>query len=389
MTRRPVRATLFVVLMVIAGQCPAGIWEKMTSMLSNKIELRVSVVDERQQPIPHTTLWFMYAYKDAPERSVNDMERLLSRYALDYDLVLAGTVKPISAVHVHYTDAKGAYQEILEENNFRGLTELPVIVGAIKRGYSARAYAKPMPVGSTQEVVIQLQKDGGSVFDPRLLELDEIRSLANGVPLAGGIEERAAYIDGLNERLAQLAQTWETEGKQNLAAIAYYNLANLPSIDRMVGSNGKMQITGYTRGYDEKSPVRKAHMVKALAMGGNVPLLRCEAIIKKFFEQNGGYWADASKTPMRRQFIADIEACVKNANGRVFPSALLELSKAYSYVGEHAMACETLQRAYLFEPRSYTALDWPAVFRGVEWVAKQQNGNFPGIAGFVCAMPKL
>jgi hypothetical protein len=148
-----------------------------------------------------------------------------------------------------------------------------------------------------------------------------------------------------NERLARLAQTWETEGKQNQAAIAYYNLANLRSIDRMVGSNGKVQITGYTRGYDEKSPVRKAHMDKAFAMGGNVPLLRCEAIIKKFFEQNGGYWADASKTPMRRQFIADIEACVKSANGRVFPSTLLELSKAYSYVGElfwHARPCSAL-----------------------------------------------
>jgi len=383
------RIALFVALMSIAELCSAGPWDTLARIFRDQIELRISVVDERQQPIPHTTLWFMYAYKEAPERSVGDMERLLYRYAVDYDLVLAGTVKPISAVHVYQTDATGRYQEVLEENNFRGLTELPVIVGVLKRGYRARAYAKTMPVGSTQELVIQLQRDETSIFDPRLLELDEIRSLANGVSLANGMEERAAYIDDLNERVVRLARTWEREGKQSLAAIAYFNLANLPSIDRMVDQNGKMKIVGYTRGYDEKSPVRKAYMVSAWEMGGDVPLLQCDAITKKFFEQKGGVWADASKTPMRRQYIADTEACVKSAGERVFPSTLLVLSQAYSAVGEHAMACDTLRRAYQFEPRSYAAKAWPGIFQGVEWAAKPRNGNFPAAPGFACAMPKL
>jgi hypothetical protein len=383
---RPFRAALFAALMVMTGQCAAGILDKMAGMFSNKIEVRISVVDERQRPIPHVTLWFMYADKEASEYAVSDMERLLSRYAADYDLMLPGTVKPISAVLIHYTDSKGGNLRTLEENNFRGLTELPIIVGAMKRGYRARAHAQTLSVGSVQEWVIQLQRDESSVFDQRLLELDEIRSLANGVSLAGGAEERASYIDGLNERLVRLAQIFESEGKQSLAAIAYFNLANLPSIDRMAGNDGKVQILGYTRGYDQKSPVRKAYMDKALAIGSDVPLLRCDAIIKKFFEQKGGVWADASKTPMRRQFIADIEACVKSAGGRVFPSTLQVLSQAYSAVGEHARACDTLQRAYRFEPRSYTAKEWPAVFGRVEWAARQKDGNFPTIPGFVCAI---
>lgn len=384
----PVHALFFAAALMTTGQCFAGIWDKMTNMLSNKIELRVSVIDERQQPIPYATLWFMYADKDASEYIVSDMERLVNRYAADYDLMVPGAVKPISAVLIHYADSKGIYLQTLEENTFRGLTELPVIVGAMKHGYSARVLAKSMPVGSAQELVIQLQKDDRSVFDQRLLELDEIRSLANGISLPGGAEDRVAIIDALNEQLVRLAQSFESEGKLSLAAIAYFNLANLPSIERVVGSNGKMQVAGYTRGYDEKSPVRKAYMDKALAMGGDLPLLRCDAIIKKFFQQKGGVWADATKTPMRRQFISDIEACVRNASGRVYPSTLLVLSQAYSAVGDHATACDTLQRAYQFEPRSYTAKEWPTVFGKVEWAAKQKDGNFPPISGFVCAISR-
>lgn len=57
------------------------------------------------------------------------MTRIIKRYALDYDIASIDTAAPISAVLVRYTDAKGTYGWEIGENDFQGLSALPVIIG--------------------------------------------------------------------------------------------------------------------------------------------------------------------------------------------------------------------------------------------------------------------
>lgn len=372
--------------MLVTNSTYAGVVDTVTNMFNSKIQYQVSVVDEQNQPVPYATLWFMYAYKSAPERSVADMARLVERYAPDYDIASVDA-RALHSVHVYFSDIKGVYREELLENNFKGIRALPVIIGALKRGYKPIAFAKTMPVGSSHKVVLQLQKEPVEKFDPRLLELDEIRSeVGNIFPNWSG-EERLAHVDRMNERLTHLAQTFEKEGKRNEAALVYYNLAYLPSVDRAIRPDGKIQIIGYTRGYDEKSPARKANLAKALSLGADIPQLRCQALIDSFVAQGGRIWNDQSKKSLRIQLISDLEACLKTANGRVFPYVFLFMSQLYSYVGNPAMACTTLQRAYSFEPSAYEASRWPKIFEDVEYRAKKPPDGLPVFPDFVCVMP--
>lgn len=244
-----------------------------------------------------------------------------------------------------------------------------------------------MPVGSSNEVVLRLQKDEAASFDARLPELDEIRSEAGNVFPNWTGEERMAHTDRMNSRLNILAAAFEREGKRNEAALAYYNLAYLPSIEKMVRPDGKVQIIGYTRGYDEKSPSRKANLAKALALGADIPQLRCRALIEAFDAKGGDIWNDQSKKELRLQLIDDLEACLATANERVFPYVLGFLSDLYAYVGNPNKACATLQQAYRFEPRARELSLWPKRFEKVENITKRPPKGLPVFSDFVCQMP--
>ncbi len=375
-------------MMVVSSSCFAGAREFVTNLFAKKIHIQVSVQDEQGQPVPYATLWFMLAHKDAPERSNADISRLMERYALDYDIASIDSAAPIRAVLVHYTDAKGLFSWEMGENNFQGLAALPVIVGVLKRGYKPLAYEKTMPVGSSHEIVLRLKTDTASTFDPRLLELDEIRSEAGNVFPNWTGEERMAHADRMNSRLNILAAAFERDGKRNEAALAYYNLAYLPSIERMVRPDGKVQVIGYTRGYDEKSLSRKANLAKALALGTDIPQLRCRALIDAFVAQGGRIWNDQSKRELRLRLIEELEGSLIGANERFFPYVLAFLADLYSYVGNPTMACKTIQRAYRFEPRAYEANSWPGFFKKVEDTARKPLKGLPAFPDFICEMPQ-
>lgn len=383
------RLTLSALLLAfLSTSSHAGVRDFVSNMFASKIQIQVSVQDEQGRPVPYATLWFMFADKDAPEISKADMTRLVERYALDYDIASVGTATPIGGVLVRYTDAKGIYEWEIGENDFRGLSALPVIIGVLKRGYKPLAYEKTMPIGSSNEVVLRLQKDRAAAFDARMLELDEIRSEVGNVFPNWTAEERQAHVDRMHARLTGLAAAFEREGKRNEAALAYYNLAYLPSVERLVRPDGKVQVIGYTRGYDEKSPSRKANLGKALELGADIPQLRCRALVDAFVAKGGKIWNDQSKKELRLQLIDELEGCLAPANERFFPWVLAFLADLYSYVGNPSMACKTIQRAYRFEPRTYEMSFWPQFFEKVESIAKRPPKGLSVFPDFVCQMPK-
>lgn len=383
------RLTLSALLLAfLSTSSHAGVRDFVSNMFASKIQIQVSVQDEQGQPVPYAALWFMFANKEAPERSSADMRRLINRYALDYDVAAIDTAAPIRPVLVRYVDSKGLHNWVLGENAFSGLTALPVIIGVLKRGYKPLAYEKTMPVGSSNEIVLRLQKDEAAKFDPRLLELDEIRSEVGNVFPNWTTEDRQAHVDRMHARLTGLAAAFEREGKRNEAALAYYNLAYLPSIERLVRPDGKVQVIGYTRGYDEKSPSRKANLGKALELGTDIPQLRCRALVDAFVAKGGKIWNDQSKKELRLQLIDELEGCLAVANERFFPWILAFLADLYSYVGNPTMACKTIQRAYRFEPRAYESSFWPQFFQKVEDAAKKPPKGLPAFPDFVCQMPK-
>lgn len=319
-----------------------------------------------------------------------DMDRLVKRYNIDNDIVSADTRGPIFGALVRWTDAKGAYQEELHENDFQKLDQLPIIVGALKRGYHPAKHSEMVKIGSTYEFVLRLQKDENQAFDPRLLELDEIRSQVSNVFPDWTGEERVQHVQRQNDRLRAIAQQFEQEGKRDEAAVAYYNLAYLPGVVRIVGPGGKVQIAGYDRSYDAKSPQRKADLYKAFSFHSSFPQLRCRELIENFDDQRGLIWADLSKTLLREQFITDVEACIRTANERYFSNILHLLSHTYSAVGNHQMACEAMKRLYLSEPRYTSAKEWPSYFAKVTSRAtKPLVKGVKAVEGFRCEMPDL
>jgi hypothetical protein len=388
MKRRLAGQSAFTAILAMAiGRAHAGVIDGLKNMLSDKIQLKVSVTDEQDRPVPYATLWFMYADKDMPEVSAVDMARLVKRYAADYDIASVGTATPIGAVLTRQVDGQGSYQTEIRENAFQGLSALPVIVGVLKRGYQPLAYAETIPVGATVHMRLRLNKDSAAAFDPRLLELDQVRSEAGNMFPEWTAQERLAQTDRLNVRLIALARAFEQEGKRDEAALVYYNLAYLPSIERVTGADGKVRVVGYTRGYDEKSPIRKAHLTKALELGERIPQLRCRALVDAFVAQGGRVWIDQSKKPLRLQLIADLEDCIKRADGRLFPWVLGFLSDLYSYVGEPVQACAALQRAYRFEPAAYEANRWPNLFEKVTTNARKPPTGLQAFPDFVCKIP--
>jgi hypothetical protein len=375
------------VLYLTATAVHAGVLGAVSSIFERKIRLKVQVLDEQSQAVPHATLWFIYADKHEPERSVDDMVRLVTRYQRDYDVAAVGSQTPIASVLTKQANAQGVFEIELKENNFEGLNALPVIVGVLKRGFDAAAYAESIPVGAAREYVLKLRRSADQYFDPRLLELDEIRSEIGNVFPNWTAGDRMAHVDRLHGRLVELAKAFEQEGKRHEAALAYYNLAYLPSIDRMTMPDGTVRVIGYTRGYDEKSPPRKAFLAKALVLGEDIPQLPCRALADSFSNQGGDIWADQSKLALRKQFAAELEACLTSADGRIFPWVILYLSDVYSYIGDPRKACDTLRRAYQFEPAAYQAKMWPRLFENVERNARKPIAGLPAFPDFACKMP--
>ena len=89
---------------------------------------------------------------------------------------------------------------------------------------------------------------------------------------------------------------------------------------------------------------------------------------------------------MRRKFVADLEACIKAADGRIFPWVLQLLWQTYAYIGEPEKACATLQHAYRFEPAVFAASAWQDLFKDVENTARQPGpqSGLPAFPDFVC-----
>jgi hypothetical protein len=376
-------------LSALAAATHAGPIRALSRMFNNTIQLKVTVIDEQRRPVPYATLCFLYGDALAPELSVNDMVRLVNRYRRDYDLVAVGSGSPFGAVLIRWANVNGTYSGEILENDYQRLAALPVIIGVFKRGFEPTAYAETIPVGASREIVLTMRKSADQSFDPRLLELDEIRSEVGNVFPNWTAQERMAHVDGMTARLLRLAQTFEREGKRTEAALAYYSLAYLPSIDRMVMPDGTERVIGYTRGYDPKSPTRSAHLVRALELGQDIPQLRCRALADAFTADGGRVWADQSKLSMRRRFVADLEACLKTADGRVFPWVLQLLWQTYAYIGEPEKACATLQHAYRFEPAAFEASAWPRLFANVESTARRPGpqSGLPAFPDFVCRMP--
>lgn len=372
-------------LAISIGNAEAGVLAAST-WLRKPTQISVSVVDDQNRPVPYATLWFIYAHPDEPG-SVDAMERLVNRYRRDYDIAAVGRATPISAVLTRQADAKGVFRTAIGDNEYQGMSALPVVVGALKRGFEPTAYSEEISAGAARDIVLTLRRSPDQSFDQRMLELDEIRSEVNNEWPTWTAKDRAAHIDRLNARLQELAKAFEQEGKRSEAALAYYNLAYLPSIDRIVMPDGKERVVGYTRGYDEKSPRRRAYLRQAFALGQDIPQLRCRALVDEFEAQGGRLWADESKLPLRRELVANLESCLKAGEGRVLPWLHRFLSQAYSYIGDPEMACKTMQGAYSFEPASFTTKEWRGLFEAVERVAKRPVPGVPAFPNFVCRMP--
>lgn len=376
-------------LVCIIQPVQAGLLGKVGAIFDKKIEYRVSVVDEQGKHVPYATLWFLFVFIGKEERSLTDMQRLQTRYAIDYDATALGNNYPIDGIHKRFANFKGAHAEELQENSFEGRNELRMLVGALKRGYRVGAVEKTMPVGSQNEIVIRLQKDDSQVFDSRLLLLDEVRFEVGKAMPEWNMAQRADFVDRQYARLKQLAEIFEQEGKREEAAMVYFNLAYLPSIERMRGYDGKEQIIGFSRDYDEKSPRRKADLEKALALGAENPYLRARKLIDDFKDKRGRIWADQSPelTLIRQQFIRDMEQHLSLAKERVLPEALRLLADTYLYVGNPHKACEMLTRLYRFEPRAYVAQNWKRIFGYFEDEARHSTLGLPVFENFSCKVP--
>lgn len=368
-----------------------GVFKWAEDLFSKKIEYRVRVVDEAQHPIAYPTLWVTWVTDEYPNLSAADMERWLGNFSLDYDLISSG--RPNSHSLVRFADANGEYRGIWEKNDFGKNAEMIVIFGVIKRGYRAQATMQRMPVGSSQEVVVQLTREPTEVFDARLEELDRARGEANRTMANWNGAEQAAHLDGLANRLSALAVNFEREGKLNEAAVLYYGLAALPSIDRMKGPDGIERILGYTRGYDKNSPTRRSYMEKALELGSSIPLLGCQQVRADLNARKASflYHQSPELRSIRLQAIEKLERIMAPAPQRCLLADMLLLSDLYSHTGQPDRACVTLRKAYRIDPQYYPKESWQGRLESLEDTATGKGyASIPGLEvfpDFTCEMP--
>lgn len=346
-------------IMLQSNSLNAGFLDVLTNMIEDNVEYQVTVVDEDNTPVSGATVWVL----TSSERRKNlqpevVMERLVNKYAMDSDFVFNKNLHP--ALFVYYTNYKGEISLGYNEADLRGLDSFSISLAVLKRGFKPVLYSEESKLNSNNKFELKIERDKDNEFDARLLILDEVRATVSELNSLGVMsDERLLGLEQQEEKLRKLAEGFESEGEKDLASTVYFNLAYLPSVEKVKDEKGNIVVKGYTNGFDEKSAKKQQDKNKAIELNQSVPIIRYNKIYNHFDSNAGSQWrVDNNKSGLRKSFIKDTEAFYKNHPDRMWAWPYVFLWQVYRAEGQYDKAKDAIRAFRDFEPTYFNEKAW-------------------------------
>jgi hypothetical protein len=361
-----------------SGVAQADLTEIIRKMNTDTLVWRVHVTDSQGLPVPGATIWRIIPNGNQQE-NVELMQRLVRRYSFDKDFVMNTMVHP--SLMVSYAN-KDAYYLHSDTVNYHKSNDVTTIYAVLKRGYLPTIVSDVARKNTTHELTITLQPDPSAIVEKPMLQFDLLRAQAY-MPAASAVErmqeDRRQSLLWTQQELRGLANDLEQEKKFDLASAVYYNLAYLPSIDVVRKPDGSEMVVGYSNGYDNMKPQRKADMDKALELNQSNPNLSQLKLMRSFPGEDLG----RPSQEQRQNYISLIEAHIRREPERIWPRAYF-VSYQYLDDGLYTEACSALNRVYDFEPTYCDEKAWKSHLATHVWRAKKG-----GYSGPVCTIRGL
>jgi len=349
-------AGVFVYLLTVFQPVRADFWRSIEGLVSGKIEYTISVTDSRGLPIEGATIWLLGDDESRQDLKLDDLRRLVRRYSADADFVFTDSLE--AGLLVLRTDRAGVARLVFDERDIGQLKSITSHFAAIKRGYEPTVRTDVAEAHSNRKMMLALERIDGPAQSPLLDEFDRLRSLAEKQLEHGANEQAAVELSKVSARLRAIATSLEAQGHFDDAAAIYYNLANLPSVDMVRNSSGKLVVKGYSRGFDEQSPIRVADRARAWQLNKTHPWLDFERMRADYMARGLMVFAGNRNSEVRRSYIEQTERFIREHGERMWPDVYTQLWRVYNAEGDFDGGCEALRRFHSFEPSMFDAASW-------------------------------
>ena len=353
--RKSVNKFALVLLLVGGGllQPAHAEWlNKMKGSLSDKVSYHIRVLDEHDQPLAGAALWSSGRGEEGGVDWKIVMNRLLDRYAVDYDYA-----RPLglmtSRMVVEYADAKGELDWEWKSSK----TPLYVFA-ALKRGYQPAILETQSKSNTTQELIFRLKRNPAEKIDSRMETFDQLRGdMFNSKRIDMMSDVRETFLQNKQGEMRRIASSLEAD-HQTLAARVYINLADMPSSNIFSRPDGSEAGHGFTNGFDDTEMVRQADFERGLALDQVTPDIQVTRITRLENEKKIRLLPKQEKIAAMRLGLEQVRRVVADDPNRVWPSTYAWMEYRYIALDDYANACRALQTSYSFEPGSRSKEDW-------------------------------
>lgn len=365
------RALSVVALIIAASACEAD-----TSGRAGLVDLRyqISVVDRDGKAVPYATIWSAVRTADEPQISEASMQRSIARFRDDGDYSYFDSV-PAPEAMVYRTDAKGKRSILFDNASQPPEGPFTITVAIQRRGFlpQVRSMSVDEMANKPLDFRFILVRDQRASTNPALEQFDTIRGRINDAWETASPKDKLALMKPLQEEARKLAESLVADGKTDDAAVVYFGLAHLPSIDSENDDDGQTRVTGYTSGFDSASERNVEDLETAIRLGSGRPYLSYLAVARPLNSQG----VHLSPPELRRAYVAYAQSAIAKGDPGFWPGAFISLWQAQAAEGDFPGACRTLNKFKEFEPEQFPAQTWLELLEDLDREAKSAGFQGP------------
>jgi hypothetical protein len=333
-----------------------------------KLDVTLSIVDEKGNSIPHATIWSYFRPSADPlALDGDDLWRITSRYQSSFECATPfNRILPMLQV-MPMGDVGGKARPVIDYTAIEGYGRqrppaMQVGFTLMKRGYLPARIDFPVTDEPRVSGTIVLQRDPkhGPETQPYLQEFDRVRyelsDTSRNENLSGLTQQR---IDGLRTALEGAAADAIRAGDKAAAARIYARMQHLPVI---LMSGGK--VSGFMQ-TDPYSASSRAYLSKAYELDPEHPYIASTSLFRRGADEFGGSKRVSEQAaPERRQeyaaFLGQLRNLMRTGGQQIWP----EYHMLYAIWHrrspdpvERAKARALLEELYRFEPKLKTRED--------------------------------
>ena len=339
--------------------------------MNDEVRYELNVADEQGNPVDGATVWFFGDLAIHRDLLVDDMARLVRRYAKDADFIFAKSLHPL--LLIERTQASGEATVLREEVEMEGLRSIRTHMAVIKRGFFPEVISREAKRGEAVKISVRLRRDSSWKSDPRLQQLDHLRAIAAAESAADDLmtEGTQKQLTNLDSQLRALAASFEKEGLTDEAGTVYYNLAYLPGVTIDVDPSSGIVTRGYTNGFDATSRQRVADRERAWKLVRGRPALEYQQTLERYRAKGLFGPPSPARDGVRKEFIAEMERMFGAHPEQMWPTFYTLPWRMYGSLREADRACDAIKAFFSFEPSYYDAAGWKGLIEDYEADVKQ------------------